>query len=629
MPKLKLAEYMCGIAGKAYFTKNKAIYPREIKLMTGAIAHRGPDDEGVYISKNKRIGLGSRRLAIIDLSKKGHQPMRYLNRYVISYNGEVYNFQKEREKLIRLGYSFNSDSDTEVILALYAKYGKKCLEHLRGMFAFAIYDEVENTLFLARDRIGKKPLKYLLNESGIIFASELKAILTQQGVKKVLDYEAIHLYLTYGYTPAPFTGFEGIKKLEPGSYLFINLNNKSVEKKRYWEPKFKTKLRLTEKQWCDRILKTLEESTKLRMISDVPVGAFLSGGVDSSGVVAAMAHLSKNPVKTFTIGFDDKDFNEAPYAKRVARLYKTDHHVLKASPQSVEILPLLAKQYEEPFADASSVITYMVSKMTRKYVTVALNGDGGDENFAGYPNRYMRLRRDVDYDFWIQNVRRAAGVLLKAFPKAKNFFEKAKLPLYQRFASYNKIFGPEELQNRLKGKLAEHAKSLEAYEIVNRCFSLFNGRDMKDAGLKFDLLYFLPDQLLAKVDIASMAVSLEARSPLLDHKMIELSGKIPFNLKVKNGESKYILKKAFEKIVPKECLYRPKMGFGVPLHKWFSGPLNKYAQKILFSPKSQVAEMFDMEYVKGILEDNNKSGDFGPRLWSLMCLELWMKAYFQ
>ncbi len=619
---------MCGIAGKAYFTKNKEVTSQELILMGKAIAHRGPDDSGIFISKKRNVGLVNRRLAIIDLSQNGHQPMSYQNRYTITFNGEVYNFQEERKKLVRLGYRFYSESDTEVVLALYSKYGKKCLDHLRGMFAFAIYDEIENTLFLARDRIGKKPLKYLLDDTKIIFASELKAILTQVGVNKKLDYEAVHLYLNYGYTPAPMTGFEGIKKLEPGTYVFINLRNRSVEKKRYWEPKFREKLHLSEKQWCQRILDTLEEATKLRMISDVPIGAFLSGGVDSSGVVATMAALSPKPVKTFTIAFNDRQFNEATFAKRVAKMYKTDHHVLTAEPQSTDILPFLARQYEEPFADASSVVTYMVSQMTKKFVTVALNGDGGDENFAGYPNRYIRLKRDVDYDFWIQNIRPTVAKLLRSFPKANNFFEKAKLPLYNRFASYNKIFSPDELINHTKGKVQDLANTVDAYEIVDRCFKTFNGKDLKDAGLKFDLLYFLPDQLLTKVDVASMAVSLEARSPLLDQKMIELACRIPFGLKVKNGESKYILKKAFEKIVPKENLYRPKMGFTIPLNKWFTGKLNSYAKSILLNKNSFIREMFDMDYVRNIIEDNNRKDDFGPRLWSLMCLELWQKAYF-
>ena len=597
--------------------------------MSDAIAHRGPDDAGIYISKNRNVGFAARRLAVIDLSKRGHQPMSWANRYTITFNGEIYNFQEEKQKLIKLGLSFKSESDTEVILALYAKYGKGCLKHLRGMFAFAIYDQVENTLFLARDRIGKKPLKYFLDDTKIIFASELKAILTQTEIKKSLDYEAIHLYLNYGYTPAPMTGFAGIKKLEPGNYLFINFKNRSLEKRRYWEPKFKKKLHLSEKEWCQRILDTLEESTKLRMISDVPIGAFLSGGVDSSGVVATMATLSPTPINTFTIAFKNKQFDESNFAAKIAKKYKTNHHVLMAKPQSIEVLPFLAKQYEEPFADASNVVTYMVSQLTKKHVTVALNGDGGDENFAGYPNRYMRLKRDVDYDYWIQNIRPMAAKLFKSFPKANNFLEKAKLPLYSRFASYNRIFGPDELAANTLGEVKDLANTVDAYKIVDQCFRLFKGKDIKDAGLKFDLLYFLPDQLLAKVDIASMAASLEAWSPLLDQEMIELACQIPFNLKVKNGESKYILKKAFEKIVPKENLYRPKMGFTIPLNKWFSGKLNSYAKSVLLDKKSFIKDIFDTDYVKLMIEDNNKTQDFGPRLWTLMSLELWYRAYFK
>lgn len=619
---------MCGIAGKAYFKKGKEISLQEIKLMIKAIVHRGPDDEGIFVSKDRQVGLGSRRLSIIDLSEKGHQPMTYLNRYTIVFNGEIYNFRKERDKLTKLGCKFDSSTDTEVILALYVKYGKKCLEHLRGMFAFAIYDEIEKTLFLARDRIGKKPLKYLLSDDRIIFASELKAILTQTGVKKEIDYEAIDLYLNYGYTPAPLTGFVGIKKLEPGTFIFINLRNKSIEKKRYWEPRFDKKLNLSEKEWSRRILDTLEEATKIRMISDVPIGAFLSGGVDSSGVVATMATLSTKPIKTFTIAVKDNDFDESVFAARMAKKYKTDHHVLAAKPTSVEILPFLAKQYEEPFADAGGLVAYIVSDLTRKYVTVALNGDGGDENFAGYSNRYMRLRRDVDYDFWIQNMRPVAAKLLKSFPKANNFFEKAKQPLYNRFASYNKLFSPDEILNHSVGEVKKIAETRNPYEIVDRCFKMFNGKDLKDAGLKFDLLYFLPDQLLTKMDMASMAASLEARSPFLDQEMIELSGKIPFSLKTKNGECKYILKKALEKIVPKENLYRPKVGFGIPLNKWFSGKLNKYAKGILLSEKSMVVDIVSRDYIQRIVDDNNRVGDFGPRLWALTSLELWLKSYF-
>jgi len=615
---------MCGIAGKAIFNKNGEIHPQELRLMSNSLDHRGPDDKGVFISKDKKVGLAHARLSIIDISKKGHQPMTYQNRYTITFNGEVYNFQKERERLEKFGYRFSSNSDTEVILALYSKYGKGCLKYLRGMFAFAIYDEVEKTIFLARDRTGVKPLKYLLNDRGIIFASELKAILTDSKVKSVIDPVAIQKYLLYGYVPSPLTGFAGIKKLEPGTYMFINLRGKTVEKKRYWQPRFNEKLDLSEREWCQRILSTLEESTKLRMISDVPIGAFLSGGVDSSGVVATMSGLSPKPVKTFSIIFDDPKYSEKRFADNIVRKYKTDHQEILAKPSNISILPEIAHQYEEPFSDNSSLVCFMISKETSKYVKVVLNGDGADENFAGYPNRYLRLMRDVNYAKWIEFARPAAALGIK---KINKFLDKSKLPLFERFNTYNQIFSLEDIYSISKEPITSTMTSTNLYKNVRKCFRMFKGHDIKDAGLKFDLLYFLPDQLLAKMDIATMRYSLEARSPFLDQKMVELAGKIPFRLKVKNGETKYILKKALEQIVPKENLYRPKVGFTVPLDKWFKGDLNQYAAKVLLSKNSLIKEYIDVEKIRPMISSKNNQQDFGQKIWTLMMLELWLKDY--
>jgi asparagine synthase (glutamine-hydrolysing) len=605
--------------------------------MTSIIIHRGPDDSGYYISKDRKVGFGHRRLSIIDLTKNGHQPMSYLNRYYITFNGEIYNFQEEKAELEKMGYLFKSNSDTEVILALYAKYGKRCLSHLRGMFAFCIYDEKNETLFMARDRLGVKPFKYFLTDNVLIFASELKAILTQPEVKRIPDYKAIQQYLVFGYIPAPTTGFVGIKKLEPGHYLYINLKRKTIEKKRYWEPDLKEKLVLSEKEWQERILDMLTEATRLRMISDVEVGAFLSGGVDSSGVVATMAGLSDKPIKTFTVAFKDKVSDESKYATRIAKMYHTDHHVLLAKPESAEILPTLAYQYEEPFADSSSLVTYMVNRLASKHVKVILNGDGGDENFAGYPNRHFRLNRDVNFDTWSFLLRPLALSLIKTakffssspyYDKFENFLIKSKLPLYQRFASYNQIFAIEEMSKYLNNGLKKNYFEPHILNPVKKTFDIFKGHNLKDLGLKFDLLYWLPDDLLTKVDIAGMAYSLENRSPFLDQELTELACQIPFGLKVKNGETKYILKKALEKIVPKENLYRPKMGFTIPLNSWFKGKLNAYGKKVLLSKNSQVKDMFDKDQIKYMLDSKNENEDFGPRLWSLMFLELWFKSYF-
>jgi len=617
---------MCGIAGIAYFNSKKEVHLQELKKMSLKIAHRGPDDEGFYISKDRSIGLVNRRLAIIDLSKNGHQPMKYQNRFVITFNGEIYNYKELKIKLEREGYKFNSNSDTEVILALYSKYKLGCLKYLRGMFAFAIYDEIEKTLFLARDRIGKKPLKYSLNENGIVFASELKAILTFKNIKREIDPISIQKYFLYGYVPSPMTGFKDINKLEPGSYIFINLDKKTFVKKRYWQPNFKNKLHLTEKEWSKKILDTLEESTKLRMISDVPIGAFLSGGVDSSAVVSMMALNSKNPIKTFTITFENPKYNEKKYADLIVERYKTDHTEILAKPTSISNLPEIAYQYEEPFADNSSLVSFMVSKEARKHVTVTLNGDGGDENFAGYPNRYLRLKRDVDYAKWIEKLRPLMALKIK---RVSNFLDKSKLPLYERFTSYNQIFSLDDIFSLATDGLKGTLTTKNLYKKVRECFENFSGKDLKDAGLKFDLLYFLPDQLLTKMDIASMRYSLETRSPLLDQKFIELACKIPFNLKVKNGETKYIFKKALETIVPKENLYRPKMGFTIPLNEWFKGNLNSYSKSCLLSKNSLIKNFIDLNKIKPMIKSNNCKEDFGPKIWSLIMLELWLESYFK
>lgn len=618
---------MCGISGRINFNK-KEVTGYQLQQMTSKIRHRGPDSTGYYVSKDRSIGFGHNRLAIIDLSKKGNQPMYYQNRYVIVFNGEIYNFKEEKVKLERLGYAFNSNSDTEVILALYSAYKEKCLDHLRGMFSFVIHDSQENIIFIARDRLGKKPFKYYYNRDCFIFSSELKAILTQPEVKSVPDYVAIQKYFLYGYVPSPLTGFEGIKKLEAGYYMKIDINRNKIITKQYWSPNFEHKLNLSEAEWCNQILETLEESTKMRMIADVPIGAFLSGGVDSSAVVAMMAMSSINKVKTFTVKYQNKRWSEEKYANNIVKRYKTDHTEILAKPTDIKNLPDIAYQYEEPFSDNSALVSFMVCRDARKHVTVTLNGDGGDENFAGYPNRYMRLKRDVDFDYWIRTLRPAAAAGVKVlnsissnalFKRFDNYIKKSELPLFEKFVSYNQIFPLNEIFSMAKPPLSNTLTTDNVYKYVRKTFSEFSGKDLKDAGLKFDLMYFLPDLLLTKMDIASMANSLETRSPLLDHNMIELGCKIPFNLKVKNGESKYIFKKALEKIVPKENLYRPKMGFTISLEDWFKGDLSKYFDSKVNSKKSNIGKFIDLNSVN--LDANTKK-------WNLLMLELWFEKYF-
>lgn len=627
---------MCGITGKVYLDGRPA-RSTEIAKMTGTLLHRGPDDGGFWVEKN--VGLGSRRLSVIDLTKAGHMPMFYdYKRYVIVYNGEVYNFQTEREELRKKGYSFKSNTDTEVILALYREYGIECLAHLRGMFAFAIYDRKEKTIFMARDRLGKKPLKYFFNGKVFIFASELKAILTQREVKREPDFLAIHHYLTFGYVPAPNTGFVGISKLEPGHYLFLDLKFRKLRKQRYWKPDFTKKLKLSQQEWQRRILNLLEESTRLRMIADVPVGAFLSGGVDSSAVVAMMSRLSDRPVKTFSIGYKEASHDETRYARQVADAFGTEHTTLIVSPESVEMLPELVAQFEEPFADSSMLVTYLISKMARNYVTVALNGDGGDENFAGY-QRYNKQYWYSKFDGLPIITSEKMGALMNFIAKKSHFSQARRCywiwkkmagdPVY-RYLGWNSFVLQEEKEWLYKDDFSHQYQENASRDLWEEKMWESGTENLTDQVLYADLTNYLPEDLLVKMDIASMAVSLEARSPLLDHKLVELAAKIPINLKIKGfGGNKYIFKKALRGILPDEILDRPKLGFAMPLDSWFKEGLNDYARKKLLARNAPVKKFLKSEGIKTMLATHGREGrDFGPKLWAILTLDLWMEKYF-
>jgi asparagine synthase (glutamine-hydrolysing) len=628
---------MCGITGKIYFNKNK-VSKEDIAKMNKKIAHRGPDDSGVYISPDKKIGLGHQRLSIIDLSPLGHQPMSYLNRYQIVFNGEIYNFQEKKSLLEKDGYSFKSKSDTEVIMALYDKYKEKCLDHLRGMFALAIYDKKENTIFCARDRVGKKPFKYYLDENVFIFASELKAILTQKDYKREPDYIAIHHYLTLQYVPAPLTGFKDIKKLEPAHYLKINLKTRKIEKTRYWKLDYSKKLKLSEKEWEKRIMKKLEESVKLRMISDVPLGAFLSGGIDSSAIVALMAKNSQKPIKTFSIGFKEQKYNELKYAQIIAKKFKTNHKEFIVKPNAIEMLPKLVYQYEEPYADSSALATYYVSKMTRDFVTVALNGDGGDENFAGY-GRYSVQKFGLWYDkimpihklIILPITKFLAKNIKNTFFDRVNIFAKTLTENYNyRYVNYIRYFSNEAKKEIYTDNFKEKTKGINSYDIVANKFKEAGTKNKTEQALFADFSTYLPNDLLVKVDIDSMAVSLEGRSPFLDHELLELTAQIPFNLKLKGlNNKKYILKESLRGMVPDEVMFRPKMGFGVPLDSWFRNELKDYAYKTILSKKALSRNLFKKNAIKKMLDEhNNTKISHAYKIWALITLELWFQKYF-
>lgn len=628
---------MCGIAGKVFFS-SQIVAESALKQMGAAIRHRGPDDAGTYVSPDRKVGLAFQRLAIIDLSAKGHQPMRYNNRYSIVFNGEIYNYQALRHMLKKKGTAFVSQTDTEVILALYDRYREKVVDYLRGMFAFAIYDEKENILFCARDRVGKKPFKYYHDGKVFLFASELKAILTQKEYKRAPDYEAIHHYLTYQYVPAPMTGFKGIKKLRPGHTLTIDVARNTVKEKRYWHLNYSKKLQLSEGEWKERILAKLEESVKLRMIADVPLGAFLSGGIDSSAVVAMMSKHSINPVKTFSIGFQEAKFSELSYARQIAEKFGTDHTEFVVTPDAIETLPLLVRHYEEPYADSSALPSYYVSKLTRDHVTVALNGDGGDENFAGYP-WYSVQKFVLQYDR-LQSLHRAtaqpAARLLARMVKntftnrVDRFAQTLSLPYAERYANYICYFPDDAKQRIYTDSFAQKVISKKSAELVAHAFAEARTPDKLDQTLYADIATYLPDDLLVKVDIATMAVALEGRSPFLDHEMLELTAQMPFDLKLKGmNQKKYILKEALRGILPDEVMFRKKMGFGVPIEHWFRGDLDGYIRNILLSDRSESRGLFRRSEVEAIIRAHQSTGvNYAAQLWALLTLELWFREYF-
>lgn len=629
---------MCGIVGKIYFAKDKEVSASQVEQMSESIKHRGPDDDGVYISSDRRLGLGHRRLSIIDLSPLGHQPMNYLKRYWIVFNGEIYNYLDEKSKLQNLGYKFESHSDTEVIMALYDKYGFKCLDYLRGMFSFAIYDEKEKTVFCARDRVGKKPFKYYIDDNVFMFASELKAILTQKEYKKEPDYIAIHHYLTLQYVPSPLTGFKDIKKLEPAHFIHLDLKTKKLINKRYWKLDYSEKLDLSEGEWKKRVLDKLEESVKIRMLaSDVPVGAFLSGGIDSSAVVALMSKNSVNKVKTFTISFQEKKFDESKYARIVANKFNTDHTEFVVKPETIEILPWLVRQYEEPYADSSGLATYYLSKLTKEHVTVALNGDGGDENFAGY-GRYSVQRFALWYDkFKLLNklaipISDYVNRSIKStfFDRANRFAKSMDQDYRERYMNYICYFDNESKEKLYTDEFKEKIGQFNSYKIIADKFNESGTDNKLDQTLFADFNSYLPDDLMVKVDIASMAASLEGRSPFLDQEFLELTAKIPFGLKLKGlNNKKYILKEALRGLVPDEVMFRPKMGFGIPIETWFKNDLAKYTEDILLSDKALSRGMFNKEYIIWMLKEHqNTNTNYSSKIWALLTLELWFREYF-
>jgi asparagine synthase (glutamine-hydrolysing) len=620
---------MCGITGLVFFDKNRNVDPNVLRSMTQSIVHRGPDDEGFHIDRN--VGLGFRRLSIIDLNT-GHQPLSNADDSIhIVFNGEIYNYLEHRELLQKKGYQFKTATDTEVILHLYEEYGADCLQYLRGMFGFVIWDSRKQLLFCARDRFGIKPFYYYFDQQKFVFGSEIKTILAGEPIDTSLSMEALDSYFAFGYITHDLSIYKHIHKLQPGHYLTLDLSkNAEMKIERYWDIRFEPDYSKTEQQWMEEMDHLLSESVKMHMISDVPLGAFLSGGIDSSSVVALMAKNSNRPVKTFSIGFKEEKFNELLYAREVAQMYKTEHHEQIVEPASISLLPDLVNAYDEPFADASAIPTYYVSKMARENVTVALSGDGGDELFAGYNiYKYLRKLHEHPLNSSIPGLNKVFwGSVYNMIPwtmKGKGaayFLSRSGKYMGAYLSSWN-------IDERKKLFLSDHSRidSMQASELFKK--------SIMEKGKKFDFITnlqyldlqtYMVDDVLTKVDRASMMNSLEVRVPLLDHKVAELSFRIPWNLKYHKSGQKYIFKQSMKPYLPPSILQHPKQGFGVPLSYWFKDDLKPYIYDTFIHGNPLLSNYLNIDYVrKAITKNNTANRDFSSRIWQLIIFEAWLK----
>ncbi|MDQ3743195.1 MAG: asparagine synthase (glutamine-hydrolyzing) [Acidobacteriota bacterium] len=625
---------MCGIVGVVNLDGARAD-SELLARMNEAIRHRGPDEEGAYLEGH--VGLAMRRLAIIDLAG-GQQPIANEDRTCwIVFNGEIYNYRELKKRLEDLGHRFRTDCDTEAIVHAYEQYGADCPKYLRGMFAFAIWDTRRQELFLARDRVGKKPLLYAKAAGAFVFGSEFTALLPHPAVSRDVDREAIHHYLSFMCVPAPMTAYRSIRKLEPGHSLTLTRDGQ-IKTERYWQPDFTRKIKVSEEEAGARALDLLREAVRVRLMSEVPLGAFLSGGVDSSAVVALMAEESDAPVKTFSIGFDEQDFSELHHARRVAERVGADHHEFIVRPDALEVLPTLVEHYGEPYADSSAIPTYYVSRETRRHVTVALNGDGGDECFAGY-ERYAAMRLSETYrklpGVLRERVIRQAVALLPASElrrgrvrSLKRFLRAASLPPVERYLRWVSVFDAQAKDELYTAEFRRETAGRGAGEWLAPWFARANGAGVVDASLLADTMTYLPNDLLVKVDIASMAVSLEARSPFLDHHVIEFAASLPEGLKLRRLTTKYLLKRALRGLLPRENLTRGKMGFGVPVGHWLRGPMQGFLREQLLSDKAARRGLLRAEAVRRLVEIHVRGEhDLGNQLWTLLMLELWFQRF--
>jgi asparagine synthase (glutamine-hydrolysing) len=622
---------MCGICGLFQFDDEREFRPELVHRMTETITHRGPDDEGIYVGRG--IGLGFRRLSIIDVAG-GHQPISNEDGSIwVMLNGEIYNYPELHRELSGRGHRFSTRSDTETIVHLYEEYGEECFTRLRGMFAIALWDSRGRKLLLARDRVGKKPLFYAANGKRILFGSELKCLLADDCFPYDINVQAVSDYFSLGYVPAPKTIYSAAQKLLPGHYLVCSA--KGIQVKRFWEISFGHIENRTEDEWCELLRHELCEVTRIRLMSEVPLGAFLSGGIDSSAIVATMAKAMKRPVTTCSIGFEEPEYNEADYARKVADQFHTDHHEHIVRPNALDVLDKLVWHYDEPFADSSAIPTYYVSWVARQHVTVALGGDGGDENFAGYRRYYFdhmenQLRRLVPAP-----IRHCVfGPLGSVYPalawaprflRAKATFQSlARAPLEGYFNSIS-IFRPAEKQNLFTPEFRESLCGYDSMDVLRHYYDRADTNDLLSRIQYVDMKTYLTDDILAKVDRASMAVSLEVRAPLLDHKLMETVATIPSSLKLVGRNGKYIFKKAMAPLFKPEILNRKKQGFAVPLDRWFREELRDLASDALLSSNDGI---LSPSILKKIWRQHQQGQcDRSAHLWSVLMFRKWKEAF--
>jgi asparagine synthase (glutamine-hydrolysing) len=635
---------MCGITGAIWTRPDGAVSLDALERMTAAVRHRGPDDAGHYTSDLRLRGpydampgvaLGHRRLSIIDLAG-GHQPMSNEDGSIwIAFNGEIYNYADLQRRLEGAGHRFRTSSDTEAIVHLYEDEGLDCFRHLNGMFAIAIWDAPRQRLVLARDRLGKKPLVYRQEPGRLLFASELKCLLELPNVPREIDLAAVDAYLTYQYVPHPQTIFRGIAKLPPG-HLAVYRNDR-LDVRPFWEPDFHQEKKCSHPEAVEQARELLSSAVKMRMRSDVPLGAFLSGGVDSSLIAALMQRESATPIKTFTIGFPVKAYDERQYARRVAEFIGSEHHEEEVTPKAIDILPQLVWHFDEPFADSSAIPTWYLSEMTRRQVTVALSGDGGDELFLGYP-RYRAARLGAMFDavpalrsllaakFW-QSLP-SSGRQKSRLRQLKRFSEALRMSPARRYLDWISIFNESRRAELYSEEFVRQLPARDPFDFLDSAWRRASRRDAMTTAALADLVTYLPGDLMTKVDIASMAHSLEVRQPFLDYRVVEWAASLPAKYKFRGGRGKRILQDAFGKLLPPEIWTRKKMGFGVPLDHWLRTDLSPQLDALLHESALKNLGWFRWEALQRLVnEHRQRKFDHSARLWALLVLEQWLTKW--